>query len=148
MIEPYVSEKQCVDCGKCKWATAFAPGRNQCRNCRNGQQNARLRRKSGATQSKPMAWTDAEDRIVTRYYPQHGANAVITHLPERNVEQVRARAVRIGLKYLGPRLGGNKAKEEPYGLPAHDYADEDRAWQATRIPPPPRAEFLSLGARL
>lgn len=47
-----------------------------------------------------FAWTPEEDEILKKYYPQYGFNGVFKYLPNRNHNGIKARAAKLGLKYL------------------------------------------------
>lgn len=70
-------------------------------------------------------WTREEDAVLVERYEAEGPWRIAADIG-RTAHQVRCRAYRMGLRYDTP--------EPAVVTPAHDYTDDDRAWQSARLP--------------
>lgn len=146
MIEPYVTELQCSDCGKClpesefRWRPSGKSRRTDCRKCEST--------KAFARQKSKVEWSPVEIDLLAKIYPANGSEGCREFMPNRSIAQIQTKAHRMGIKRTEkPMPPTFREKTSAWALPTHDYTPADIAWQATRIPPPP-AEFRSLGVRL
>ena len=88
-----------------------------------------------AERAEARPWTLVEDSLIRQMFPHGGTSAVALVMPDRTESAITARAFRLGAHHVAsPFSHPAKANEAPWPVPAHDYADEDRAWMATRLP--------------
>lgn len=141
MIEIVVSKKCTGLCGDVLPLRFFRPVQrktklghmSECRDCENDRR-ARSRSK-GPLRPAYRAWSAVEDSLVRQVYPVSGPAGCAALMPDRTESAITARAFRLGVQFVASKFSHpGKANDAPWPVPAHDYADEDRAWMATRLP--------------
>lgn len=142
MIEPITTEKQCSLCLKCKPTTAFRfvvsrmKYRPECRGCELARKAARR------APRQPPRWPECDVAVIRKHFAIGGTAACVGLLPHHSEPAIRAKAYSLGVNYVGTVKPDRPRPNQTtplcnidVPLPApHEYAPEDRAWMATRLP--------------
>lgn len=120
--------KRCNKCGVEKLSSMFyteprtgAP-RSRCIDCYN------LVRKPKKFVRRP--WSEAEDDILQREYPEGGWEVVAALLAGRDRRTIQNRAWRLGVHQIRPEAPTERLRrgqEPPFGVPADDRPEEIKA---------------------
>lgn len=145
MFEQPVTERQCAKCMKCKPMTAFRfvvarmQYRTECSGCELVRKAAgRERRKT----KKPPRWPECDVAVIRKHFAIGGTAACVGLLPHHSEPAIRAKAYSLGVNYVGTVKPDRPRPNQTtplcnidVPLPApHEYAPEDHAWMATRLP--------------
>lgn len=138
-MQDVIASKRCFTCRECLPVGEFRPARNRsadglkssCRDC----ENDRRRQLRGRPARRGYhTWTAVEDSLLRQLYPGGGVAAVQAVMPDRNANSIKQRACRLDVQNAASPYSKRHRGEPLWEVPAHDYAPEDRAWMAARLP--------------
>jgi hypothetical protein len=66
-------------------------------------------------------WTDPEDEIVKRVYPEHGSRGVRKHLPHRTIGATNARAKKLRVRF---RFAAPAVEPTGWGQPSTSLTEQ------------------------